>query len=430
MSEERNKVVEEFIARYRREQDFYTQAARIVAQTLESRLQAEGIRAIVTDRAKAVGRLEPKVRARATKANYQAVGDVYDDIVDLAGVRVALYFPGQREQVGRLIDELFTVLKSKKFPGEEQPRYEKRFSGYWATHSRVRLREVTLPDAQKRYADARVEIQVASVLMHAWSEVEHDLVYKPLQGELSEDEYAILDELNGLVIAGEIGLERLQRAGEVRVASSDREFSNHFELATHLLSKRAMELPAAAVDSALGRVDLLFDFLRQLGLSSPSKIERLLEGLHSDYERRPISEQIIDQLLSEEGGRYATYENLRSERAISPEVVSDGVSIDPDQHRAFGKFMSAWIELERTLREHTMKYAGSTSFSVHSPVRMPSSRMIEKIIPMSEKKRAEFERVRRMRNYLVHGVETPPNEDLMSGAKYLEELTKAIVKKL
>ena len=42
--------------------------------------------------------------------------------------------------------------------------------------------------------------------MHAWSEVEHDLVYKPLQGTLSDEELAILDELNGLVLAGEIAL--------------------------------------------------------------------------------------------------------------------------------------------------------------------------------------------------------------------------------
>ena len=44
--------------------------------------------------------------------------------------------------------------------------------------------------------------------MHAWSEVEHDLIYKPLQGTLSKEELAILDELNGLVLAGEIALER------------------------------------------------------------------------------------------------------------------------------------------------------------------------------------------------------------------------------
>ena len=48
--------------------------------------------------------------------------------------------------------------------------------------------------------------------MHAWAEVEHDLVYKPYSGKLQEDELAILDEINGLVIAGEIALERLQKA--------------------------------------------------------------------------------------------------------------------------------------------------------------------------------------------------------------------------
>ena len=47
--------------------------------------------------------------------------------------------------------------------------------------------------------------------MHAWSEVEHDLVYKPLAGDLSEEELAILDEINGLVLTGEIALERLQK---------------------------------------------------------------------------------------------------------------------------------------------------------------------------------------------------------------------------
>ncbi len=48
--------------------------------------------------------------------------------------------------------------------------------------------------------------------MHSWAEVEHDLVYKPINGKLSDEEYAILDEINGLVLSGEIALERLQKA--------------------------------------------------------------------------------------------------------------------------------------------------------------------------------------------------------------------------
>jgi ppGpp synthetase/RelA/SpoT-type nucleotidyltranferase len=137
---------------------------------------------MVTSRAKAVGRLEAKVRQRDALKNYASVDDIYSDLVDLAGARVALYFPGERAQVDSMIKSLFLLVEPpKEFPGASGPTYAKRFSGYWATHYRVQLREAPLSDAQKRYVEARVEIQVASVLMHAWAEVEHDLVYKPLR---------------------------------------------------------------------------------------------------------------------------------------------------------------------------------------------------------------------------------------------------------
>ena len=73
------------------------------------------------------------------------------------------------------------------------------------------MRDEILNESQRKYGAARIEIQVASLIMHAWSEVEHDLIYKPMQGTLSEEELSILDELNGLVLAGEIALERLQQ---------------------------------------------------------------------------------------------------------------------------------------------------------------------------------------------------------------------------
>src|SRR5437773_6347496 len=108
---------EEFIGRYRKEYDFYDQAARLVAQTLEVNLQTAGIRSMVTSRAKSVARLETKVRQRSGQKAYRRVEDIYDDIVDLAGVRVALYFPGEREQVDTLIKNLLAVLGTpKEFP--------------------------------------------------------------------------------------------------------------------------------------------------------------------------------------------------------------------------------------------------------------------------------------------------------------------------
>ena len=186
-------LIEDFTARYAREYDFYDQAARLVAQALESNLQAAGIRSMVTSRAKSPPRLEAKVRQRTRTKAYTTVEDIYADIVDLAGARVALYFPGERDQVDKLIRQLFLILEPpKEFPSGSTPTYMKRFSGYWATHYRVQLKEASLGSAQRRYAEARVEIQVASVLMHAWSEVEHDLVYKPFEGVLAEEELSLI----------------------------------------------------------------------------------------------------------------------------------------------------------------------------------------------------------------------------------------------
>ncbi len=417
-------VIEDFVSRYRREYDFYDQAARLVAQLLDARLQAAGVRAIVTFRAKAVSRLEPKVKDRAQRRAYESVEDVYADVPDLAGVRVALYFPAQREQVGSIIDELLVTTQTKSFPDGSPSKYPKRFSGYSATHYRVRLRETTLADSQKRYAEARVEVQVASVLMHAWAEVEHDLVYKPYQGLLSEDEYAILDELNGMVMAGEIALERLQRAGDVRVAARGRTFTNHYELAAHLLGALREFADPAVLQAGLGRVDLLQQLLTTLGLANPEGVARYLTALHPDLERRPIADQIVDQLLSEDPVRYKLYEDIRSSRP-SPDAAPDVAEpVAPDAHEAMGQFLTAWIEFERLVRDLT-----PSSLKERGPV-IPTARVLASLIDLDSDTRSRFERLRRMRNHLVHGIEIPNADDLREAARELETIREQLLNKV
>lgn len=230
-------VIDEFLSRYVREYDYYQEAAKLCAQQCEEFLDPT-IRAIVSFRAKRPDRLRQKVEERHKDENYQSVEDIYNDLVDLAGVRIALYFPGDIDEVDRIIKSKFLLEKAKEFPRDSgEPKYEKRFSGYAARHFRVFLKEEDLPEVKKRFSDARIEIQVASVLIHAWSEVEHDLVYKPFSGTLSDDEYAILDELNGLVLAGEIALERLQKSAQRRINSGNQNFNNHFEVAAYIYEK-------------------------------------------------------------------------------------------------------------------------------------------------------------------------------------------------
>jgi ppGpp synthetase/RelA/SpoT-type nucleotidyltranferase/uncharacterized protein YutE (UPF0331/DUF86 family) len=419
-------LIEDFIGRYKKEYDFYDQAARLVSQLLERNLQSAGIRAMVTFRAKSPSRLEAKVCQRSIEKDYRSLDDIYRDIVDLACVRVALYFPGERDQVDRMVRQLFFIdADPKEFPAQSKPTYEKRFSGYWATHYHVRLRDSSLNDAQKRYADALIEIQVASVLMHAWAEVEHDLVYKPMQGRLSDEEYAILDELNGLVIAGEIALERLQKAGEVRVAFRDRQFANHFDLAAYLLERAAPLLKGPASEAVLGRIDLLYDLLKRLNLVTPDGLEPYLAALTGDTERRPLAQQIIDQLLAEDAGRYKIYDALKAATDRETSFLSqDERLIAPDSQNAIGHFLSKWIAFERLIREIAARKSEGRR------VGFPTTIVLQQLQLFDAETLWEIDRIRRLRNNLVHGIEIPDATEINEAGRRLEAILKRVEKNL
>lgn len=411
-------VIDLFIARYVKEYDFYDQAARLVAQRLESQLRVSGIRCIVTSRAKSVSRLEEKCRQRDRRTRYSAVDDIFDDIVDLAGVRVALYFPAERVQVESIIEREFVQLEAKKeFPGTGDTHAKKKFSGYSASHFRVQLAEADLGDVDRRYSTARVEIQIASVLMHAWAEVEHDLVYKPSSAEdLSEDELALLDQLNGLVLAGEIALERLQRAGELRVAGGGRKFANHYELAVHLLGRARESFRQPINESGLGRVDVLFEFLNRLGFDTPSQMEPYLAALHDNLQSRPLSDQVIDALLAEDNARYPILAQTRARAKGQTNIDTDHRN---DEDRQIGRFLKSWIELEKIVR-------GRAAQKGYPRLVMPTGRDLERLDLLDPDTRVEVDLLGRLRNGLVHGKSFPDFEELSDATMRLDLLIKRL----
>lgn len=406
-------IVESFIDQFAREYDYYEQTARLAAQRLESALKREGVQCIVTSRAKGAQALEGKLRDRHVKTPYQTVNDIYRDIVDLAGVRVALYFPSERDQVDRVISNLFFQYDKKRvFPREnrESNGRTNRFTGYSAIHYRVRLPASTLSEAEARFASANIEVQVASVLMHAWSEVEHDLVYKPRAGGLSQAEYSLLDQLNGLVLAGEIGLEELQRAGQARVAQAGRRFANHYELAAYLLGQTSAISNRPISDEGVGRVDLLFHFLATLELATPDDLKPYLELLHGDLERRPLADQIVDALIAENPDRFETYMRIRqaTERTAHDEV---------------GSFFKQWIRLEQLVRQ---------ALPSDSPRRavIPTVQALERLGILDEELRFDVRNLSRTRNLLVHGIEIPAPDELRDAATRLSYLIDEIERRL
>lgn len=412
-------IIERFIESYRREFDFFDQVARLAHGRLESALASSGVQGIVTFRAKRPDRLEQKLKQRSSSKSYASTEDIYKDIVDFAGVRVALYFPAARDEVEKVIRTNFEVIEDpKQFPQSSTitPSYKKRFSGYWATHYRVRLKENYLQGPQKRYAEASIEIQVASVLMHAWSEVEHDLVYKPLQGELSEDEYAILDELNDLVLAGEVALERLQRAIAARVAREGAQFTSHYELAAFLQRCAAPMLSGDINDSAMGRVDVLFDLLVRLQLNTPEHVRPLVTAIHPDVEKRAIADQLIDQIVESDEVRYRFLAEIRRKYEHEPEMHENSLDSLKDQRAMFGTFMHNWIELEKVMDEM------ARAKGMEGPHFITSRAVLERFSGLDPEMRRELDRVRVMRNKAVHGKLEFNGPELVEANRSLERI--------
>jgi ppGpp synthetase/RelA/SpoT-type nucleotidyltranferase len=416
-------LIDNFVTQYHREYDYYQEVARICAQQCEIDLEQSGIRAIVTHRAKRPDRLRQKLEKRNEREEYENFEDIYDDIVDLAGVRIALYFPGDREKVDELINLRFDCHLRKPFPGDnngsvDDSGFPKRFSGYHSTHYRVSLREDKLTESQARFTSARIEIQVASVLMHAWAEVEHDLIYKPLSGTPSETAHAILDELNGIVLAGEIALERLQK--DMKERDNEGTFSSHYELAAFLHGVVQEELAPNQAEPIMGRADVLFRFLQLLDITTVGALQSFTGELDPD---EPIVQQLVDRIVAGNREGYQLYVQAKREvGARNPYRSPSEVQRTESEEEALGLFLTRWIDLEKALRRiyHEMQ---------------PDSRHRWGLPPMSLLKQIDFldkntiyaiDAIRRLRNQVVHGVESPETSYLVEASKEIQGILREL----
>lgn len=405
-------LINQFIENYKKKYKFYETAGHLAAKQLETALQAAGIRAIVTSRAKNPGRLKSKVTRRNVQRAipYKNMREIYEDIADLSGVRVSLYFPGDRDKADALISDLFLLSETKQFPEQSKlPSYNKRFSGYWANHYRAHMKEEELPAAQKKYAITRIEIQVASVLMHAWSEVEHDLIYKPLQGTLSEEELAILDELNGLVLAGEIALERLQSAGNERIKNKNTAFSSQYDLASYLYNYLSNHFKQEDIELRLGNIELLFKLISKLKIISVKEIEPILKSVKFEKDRRNISQQIIDQIITGNEKRYRIYRELRTAET----------TIDQNLSLAIDYFFEQWIHLEHLLNKTGSKNPPRSrgAFNINT---------LKRANILDHETANKLVSLRKTRNVLIHDIETPNAEALMEQGKEASELLQKL----
>lgn len=99
-----------------------------------------------------------------------------DEVTDVAGLRITTYFARDVDRVAEVIAPRFTV--DEKNSVDRRKTIDSDRFGYLSLHYIVRPKDVDDPLARAGFIAVPAEIQVRSILQHAWAEIEHDLGYK------------------------------------------------------------------------------------------------------------------------------------------------------------------------------------------------------------------------------------------------------------
>ncbi|KAL4814906.1 hypothetical protein BDW67DRAFT_191938 [Aspergillus spinulosporus] len=311
---DREIVIEQFLAWYEEHRSGYISIAQESAERLAQALGDAGVPHKVEYRAKNIDRLRIKVNGRKDDKEYGNVDDIVTDIVDLAGVRILLYFPSDKDRVEKLINENFEVHSSQRLTGTEATengevshRYSPKYPRYCADHYRatLRLEEGREPAPWPKF---RLEIQVTTILRHTWAEVGHDWSYKKLKPG-GDDDFCcqLLDALSGAVDMGEFFLEQMQQRLMTQKEQADQPFRSKYELGQYLTEWAARN----GRTQDLVDVQTLWQVLDRFDYHRPTKLLRILAGLDLSpelarkYEPLPLNiETSIIHSILESDERY------------------------------------------------------------------------------------------------------------------------------
>ena len=100
-----------------------------------------------------------------------------DDITDIVGCRIITFFEDDVDFIVNIIRDQFIIDEVNSV--NKKDIIESNKFGYLSYHIVCSLdtKRVQLPEYEK-YKNIKVEIQIRSILQHAWAEIEHDMGYK------------------------------------------------------------------------------------------------------------------------------------------------------------------------------------------------------------------------------------------------------------
>lgn len=164
------KYPESIIIEYSKKANLYKKLAEKVKDIIEESLEYRNINYVnVECRGKSIDSLSDKVKNKEYKN--------LEEIHDLAGIRIISYVNSDLEKIVAIIKKLFNIDENNsqdksKILGSDKVGYRSIHFVASLPKDRLELLEY------KKFKNLKFEIQIRTILQHAWAEIEHDRNYK------------------------------------------------------------------------------------------------------------------------------------------------------------------------------------------------------------------------------------------------------------
>lgn len=261
----------------------------------------------ITSRAKEMSSFKEKIKGGI---NYSP-----NEMRDLSGIRIICYVRSDVDKVCSVIEQNFDIVKNLSMDksnilGESQ-------LGYLSIHYVARLpTSRTVLDEYKNYQGLLFEIQVRTILQHAWAEIEHDRLYK-YSGNLPKDIPRRFYLVAGLLESADNEFQRLndielEYSKEIKSKTKTGELDipiNSTSLLLYLLEKFGNVPNIEPVFYSNDFMGECIKDLERLGINSLEKLSKIIPpNLSSEFKKHgfkgDFGDIITDSLLIHFGDEY------------------------------------------------------------------------------------------------------------------------------
>lgn len=279
MSQKKKEDIKrEAIEWYAKSIKIYTALCQKVETIIKEILEAEGISVhTTTSRAKEIDSFSKKIE----DPKYD---NPQEQIKDLAGIRIIAYVESDLDRINKIVEDTFDIDPDHSLNKADELGIDK--VGYKSVHYVATLKKerIALPDF-KKFKGLAFEIQIRTILQHAWAEIEHDKNYK-FSGKLDDKIQRRFKILAGLLeladrefdaLASEIDKITIQVEDATKTGHLDIEI-NSTTLKSYLISKFSTLMANGFPDFAFpSKVELqILNELDDFGIKTLQDLENIV----------------------------------------------------------------------------------------------------------------------------------------------------------